>query len=1493
MYMYNNFSSKKTKKVISALLASALVVTSGPITADAATAKVVGIKKTFTVSASATNKVTGLSKAEKKVVKVTKKGKKFTIKGLKAGKATFKIGKKSYTVKVGATTVKAAKTKLTLTKGKAATLKFTTKSGNGDTLTFKASNKNVTLAKKSAKIAKSAASVKATAKKAGKTTITATSKATGKKATVTVTVKGATKTTATPANTATPEVTATATVTGSATNTPEATGAATTTPEVTNTPEVTSGAATATPEVTNTPEVTGTPVVTDGSITVNVTASGAALTGANIQVLSGTSVVASVNNSITSSYITAKLTNGTYTVVVTKDGYVTATKSIVVNGDVKVDVDLQAVNTVEISSINAYNLNKYTDKYETLELNSKLPTNARISVKFSSVMNTDTVNINTVKLYETDGNIPAGVAKVTFNKTKTIATIIPASLKKNTSYKLVFTSTIASETNKKLAQTEYTFKTSSEGVLDAVYCQDGNTAASLNQLTINSDVYNYNTSSNYSAAEKDDVYYISLDSVADAGSINSDTVRLRNVTDNTTVNIRAELVAQDTSVSTTTFKKNKAIKVTLLDNLKMKKNYRFEVNGVRLANGGEVTSIVFPFVTESAAPTFTANQTLNGTALGAATTEDAAVRVNGKLEAVNLPTINTPEAGFGLIYNMSSVTDNKTVTADAFALTDITNNKNIPFNFSYDETLKQVKIIPTENLPENAVVKITTSVDYKIKNVLGLSMPEKEYFVKSYDLTAPTVTSVEGDTTNLKVGVQHKIKVNFSEEIGYGAGTIITDADLAASAVTSVGDKLDGNNCIALVKAGVNPTEALAAGDFIKIDSVKRSENKKSIEIKFTPATTDIGKSFQLVIAGKNDENRKFICDFANGTGAAQVANPLASDYKVTLTTELQDVTGPEVEAIGTIDDADITKVNDDSKFKAFTDGAHNVDETKDIAIRFNEQLTLVGTTFNTATGQANADGNVVLEKYNFTTNKWDKVDTTMSTKAGVVVDSVAKKDALYIKKSVIHADSKYRLTISPSVNDVNVIKDKATDPNTMGTKYTVEFTTGKVNGLSNLSTLGTVVTDVTNALTTNGLAAASAGTTQITNKTANEIDNVGGAGHILAIELADGSFMFTTQVGATDISNDKITINDALTSSIKEGAKLYDLTVLTDGILAQYATGVEKDEPILVKVTSNTEELNADTIKDAVKLYKTSDNSVVDADVKYYIATGAKNTAWVSINPKADLEASTNYYVKADGLKDRLGNEQDADSKKKVLSFKTASEKKKASVSDFNIYDGQMNVGVKTAFTFTAKDVDSFDKSKVTLKTTSGNVPVSADVKYDSTTGVVTLTPNVPLAKQTGYTLTVAVDAFNKDGNGENMDDPATTIGFQTGDAVKPAIKSVKHIEAGGSGLVGDRIVITLDSEVDDATFKSLDSEGGSLSAADFTAAFSFENGQITAGGIASVALSGDKKTITVVYGNDLEPGDYISDGYTTIKAVSLQATGSNGSDDLVFGDGRVTIEK
>ena len=341
MYMYNNFSSKKTKKVISALLASALVVTSGPITAAAATNKVVGVKKSFTVTASATNKVTGLSKAEKKVVKVTKKGKKFTIKGLKAGKATFKIGKKAYTVKVGATAVKAAKAKVTLTAGKSAAVKFTATAGNGDTVAFKTSNKKVaTLSKTSAKVSKNAAYVRVTAKAAGTAKVTATSKVTGKKAVVTVTVKAA----ATPA-TATPDVTATPVVTGGATATPDVTA----TPEVVSATAITGAAVGA-----NKVQVAfNQPVAATGdAVTFTVTKGTAKPTITTVTWLDNKNAVLTLSDAITAdTYNVAAKEKGGVELTTSFKGIVAVASKLAVKST---RVELDAAATVDISLQNNF-----------------------------------------------------------------------------------------------------------------------------------------------------------------------------------------------------------------------------------------------------------------------------------------------------------------------------------------------------------------------------------------------------------------------------------------------------------------------------------------------------------------------------------------------------------------------------------------------------------------------------------------------------------------------------------------------------------------------------------------------------------------------------------------------------------------------------------------------------------------------------------------------------------------------------------------------------------------------------------------------------------------------------------------------------------------------------------------------------------------------------------------------------------------------------------
>lgn len=256
--MYNNFSSKKTKKVISALLASALVVTSAPITADAATSKVLGVKKTFTVAGT---KVTGLSKAEKKVVKVTIKNKKVTVKGLKAGKVSFKIGKKAYNVKVGATKVTATAEATTLKVNDTTTVAIKATNGAKDKLTVKSSQSAVVKVSKTSVTAdkNGKASVTLTGLAAGTSTITVKSANTGKYAKVKITVKADETATTAPASDAPATLAPATDAPVGPTAVPTSGGAVTTAP-------TSGGAVTAAPTAT---PATGSAIATASAVTAS------------------------------------------------------------------------------------------------------------------------------------------------------------------------------------------------------------------------------------------------------------------------------------------------------------------------------------------------------------------------------------------------------------------------------------------------------------------------------------------------------------------------------------------------------------------------------------------------------------------------------------------------------------------------------------------------------------------------------------------------------------------------------------------------------------------------------------------------------------------------------------------------------------------------------------------------------------------------------------------------------------------------------------------------------------------------------------------------------------------------------------------------------------------------------------------------------------------------------------------------------------------------
>ena len=298
---------KNATKLAAAVLSLAMVMTSVNMPASAAKTKVKlnKTKATLYVNGSASEKATTLKvtvngkkvnatfkSSNTKVLTVAKSGK-VTAKKNGTAKVTATYKKKKYnctvTVKTYATSVSITSAKtLNLAAGKTATIKATVKpsTASNKKVSFTSSNKNVATVTSAGKV---------TAKKAGTATVTVKalgSKKAAKKATVKVNVKAAVKPSTEPTTTPTTEPTAT-------------------------------------------PE---TPVATEGAITVTTN-----VTGASITVTSGSSVVAT-GTAVGTSFTTGKVANGTYTVKVSAPGYKDATKEVVVNDDVAINVELEKVS---------------------------------------------------------------------------------------------------------------------------------------------------------------------------------------------------------------------------------------------------------------------------------------------------------------------------------------------------------------------------------------------------------------------------------------------------------------------------------------------------------------------------------------------------------------------------------------------------------------------------------------------------------------------------------------------------------------------------------------------------------------------------------------------------------------------------------------------------------------------------------------------------------------------------------------------------------------------------------------------------------------------------------------------------------------------------------------------------------------------------------------------------------------------------------------------
>ena len=168
------------------------------------------------------------------------------------------------------------------------------------------------------------------------------------------------------------------------------------------------------------------------------------------------------------------------------------------------------------------------------------------------------------------------------------------------------------------------------------------------------------------------------------------------------------------------------------------------------------------------------------------------------------------------------------------------------------------------------------------------------------------------------------------------------------------------------------------------------------------------------------------------------------------------------------------------------------------------------------------------------------------------------------------------------------------------------------------------------------------------------------------------------------------------------------------------------------------SEALNSATVNASTVFLRNASNVVVTAAVAYNAAT---NT--VTLTPSIPLANSTTYTIVVksgtSGVKDVAGNALVADA---TGSFTTAplADTTPPTVTVMSPANGISNVAINAAATVTfseALNSATVNASTVFLRNAS-NVVVTAAVAYNAATNTVTLTPSVPLANSTTYTIVV-----------------------------------------------------------------------------------------------------------------------------------------------------------
>lgn len=965
-----------------------------------------------------------------------------------------------------------------------------------------------------------------------------------------------------------------------------------------------------------------------------------------------------------------------------------------------------------------------------------------IKVSFSDKLGTkDQVENRTFfKIYE--GTALVSIDKPVLNTDGKSISINPTSnLKDNTAYKLVVSKDVPLADGKALtADTTYTFTTGDSAYIVAIDAS----GTAISQVT------DQPTNLATNVVENGDTITVEFNKGIETTSLTTSTVKLYDVTTGTPAQKAITVAAANVTATIT---------IAETDGLETGHKYKVVIDGAKALLGKTVLKDEFAFTVGA--------QQITARLVGPDrnTTLTATDVVWPKVAAGSLDgqTIIQNGAKFYVAFNQTQALNPSTINNDTVYLQEVDVNgvvvSTVAANVTYDAAYRMASVTPQADLKSNTSYKLVVKHgEQGIKDELGLVLAggttDQTVTFKTYDIEAPTVTTVdlkvggaakavvENGVTGIDNTKELTFSVNFSEAIGSAAKNDIPGSYAAIAPAGGNAAKFLANTGVILVNAADNT-------DFINLTGagvVALSADSKTINVKVPANTLITGKTYKLMIAGKDGNPAGSVVNCTvptDRTNAPNNVNALKSSFAFAFSTKDADDQGPKVEKLYTGTDSTISGYT--TKNTEVTTGATNVDASKNLYVVFNERIT----TANVDGASNSTNGNVLLQQYNFVTGAWSDLNLTGANEIKFIDDTINSKSVVYIDEAVasqIPANAKLRVKIIAAPSAGNTVTDTST--NEMAADWTSpEFTTGEGPVLTS--------TDAAQGDTTlvNAVPAGSA-TIALTSNTGFA------ANEYVGIVADDGTVMIRELTNLT-------TVDTALDKAASAGNRIFTVPNAT-----KYQTTVDPRNPIVVQVTGNdatndngTGAVDLSTITASTVVLKDASGTAVAATVSAVRIGANDDNAAVIITPAATLSSNTNYSVAiTDGVKDGMGNKATVSN----YSFKTNSPNIAPKTITINPADGSVgfvvteNVVVTLDQPITNIDANYKTTAGVAVNTatvtdattnpiafgTAAGVAVPAKVTLSSDGKTITINPTATLAANTEYVVKIAAEVGNVAGN-------------------------------------------------------------------------------------------------------------------------------------------------